>query len=155
MYLNNLRLNKIWTSPTIMTWLSYATKAISLVVVIPLILNRFNPAEISLWYLFSSIFVLLSLADMGFRQTFVRIISYAYGGVKDFSAIGTTKEDSDNLDEIPINWALLEDIFSAMKTIYKYLAVLLLVLLLSIGTYLLIKPISLVENHKGAWISWG
>ena len=60
--------NRVWNSPTMMTWLSYSTKALGLFIVLPLILKKFAAPEISLWYLFSSIIVLIGLADMGFRS---------------------------------------------------------------------------------------
>mgnify|MGYP006210076807 CR=1 FL=1 len=48
-------LNKVWNSPTITTWLSYSTRALSLFIVLPLILKKFSEAEIALWYLFATI----------------------------------------------------------------------------------------------------
>ena len=61
-----------------MTWLSYFTRALSLLVILPLILNKFSEAEISLWYLFSSIMALFALLDFGFSATFIRVFSLCY-----------------------------------------------------------------------------
>ncbi|MBU6158096.1 MAG: hypothetical protein KGP35_03600 [Bacteroidetes bacterium] len=144
---------RFWHSPTLMTWLSYSTKALSLFVVLPLILKKFAPPEISLWYLFSSIFILLGLADMGFRQTFIRVISYAVAGATEIKIYHTGQKNNES-DSVT-NWNLLEEIFSIMTLIYKYLSLILLFLLISIGTCLLIKPISLVEHQKNAWLAWG
>jgi len=133
-----------------MTWLSYSTKALSLFIVLPLILKEFAPAEISLWYLFSSIIVLLGIADMGFRQTFVRIISYAAAGA-DKVEVYTSSNKAENKT---INWKFQEEIYSSMKGIYRYLTVLLLLLLMVVGTSLLYKPISLVQDKNAAWLAW-
>lgn len=143
--------SSFWNSPTLMTWLSYSTKALSLFVVLPLILKQFAAPEISLWYLFSSIFVLLGVADMGFRQTFVRIIAYTVAGA-DKVGIYTASEKIENKG---INWAFLERIYASMKIIYRYLTVFLLVLLIIAGSLLLYKPISLVQDKEAAWIAWG
>jgi hypothetical protein len=73
-----------WNSPTLMTWGSFATRSLSLIVVLPLVLNRLNTAEISLWYLFSTVIGLQLLADMGFSPTFSRVIAYGMGGLSTF-----------------------------------------------------------------------
>jgi O-antigen/teichoic acid export membrane protein len=144
--------NRFWHSPTLMTWLSYSTKALSLFVALPLILKKFTPAEISLWYLFSSIFILLGLADMGFRQTFIRVISYAVAGASEIKIYNTGQNNIET--ENSTNWKLLEEVFSIMSLIYRYLSLILFFLLITVGTYLLLKPVSLVDNQKNAWIAW-
>lgn len=143
-------LKRGWKSPTIMTWMSYSTRALSLFIVLPLILKKFSAPEISLWYLFSAIIVLLNLADLGFKATFSRIISFAVGGAEDVGIqIGNTKTN-----KLSPNWSLIEKICSNMNLIYKYLTVLLLLLLVTVGTWSLIKPISMVANQDEAWTAW-
>lgn len=141
-----------WNSPTIMTWMSYSTRALSLFIVLPLILKNFTAAEVTLWYLFSSIIMLLSLADLGFKSTFSRIISFAVGGAED---VGIQKGKDPTIREISINWVLIEKICSNMNLIYIYLTAFLLLLLTTIGTWSLIRPISAVSNQHEAWIAWG
>ena len=64
-------LQKIWSSPTLMTWGSFATNSLSLVVVLPLILIKLNTEEIVVWYLFSTIIGLQILVDLGFDSSLV------------------------------------------------------------------------------------
>lgn len=142
---------RVWDSPTIMTWMSYSTKALSLFIVLPLILKNFGVAEVGLWYLFSSIVVLSGLADFGFRNTFSRIISFAYGGAQDVGIHTGTEQKEKN----GINWPLIESICSNMKLIYAVLALMALLVFASLGSWSLIKPISLVENQQEAWLAWG
>lgn len=144
-------MKRAWNSPTIMTWMSYSTKALSLFIVLPLILKNFSVGEISLWYLFSSIITLTSLADLGFKATFSRIIAFAIGGAQDvgiYKAGGVTKINEPN-------WNLIEKISSNMNVIYFFLSILLLFLFAIFGSWALLKPISLVENKQEAWIAWG
>jgi O-antigen/teichoic acid export membrane protein len=142
---------RAWNSPTVMTWMSYSTKALSLFIVLPLILKNFSTEEISLWYLFSSIITLISLADLGFKATFTRIISFAIGGAKD---VGVYKQGNLEVQDEP-NWDLIEKVSSNMNIIYLFLSVLLLLLFTFFGSWALLKPISLVENEEQAWIAWG
>jgi len=133
-----------------MTWLSLSTKALSLFVVLPLVLKRFSAAEISLWYLFSSIIVLMGLADMGFRSTFARIIAFAVGGAEDVGIYtGTSARNSSKP-----NWVLIEKICSNMKFIYFFLSILLFLLFITIGSWSLVKPISHVDDQNQAWMAW-
>ena len=145
------QLNLFWNSPTLMTWLSYSTKSLSLFIVLPLILKKFAAPEISLWYLFSSIIVLMGLADMGFRSTFTRIISFALGGAE---TIGVYKGNVKGLVVAKPNWKLIEKICSNMKIIYFFLSIILFLLFITFGTWSLLKPISQVADQVQAWIAW-
>src|SRR6478609_965628 len=109
-------LKRAWDSPTLMTWLSYSTKALSLFGVLPLILKRFSPGDVVLWYLFFTIISLQSIADFGFRQTFSRIIAYAFGGAEDIGIFKNNKPGTGSSESEP-NRKLLHAIISNMKYI--------------------------------------
>jgi hypothetical protein len=74
-------IQSIWNSATMMTWGSFLTRSLSLVAVLPLVLNKFPVEEITLWFLFSTIIVLQLIFQMGISPTFIRIISYAMAGL--------------------------------------------------------------------------
>jgi hypothetical protein len=150
-----INLNRIWNSPTLMTWLSYSTKALSLFGVLPLVLKQFSPGDVVLWYLFSTIISLQTIADFGFRQTFSRIISYAFGGAEDIGTFkaGQTKEGNSELSESP-NKPLLNSIISTMKSIYAWLTIVAFVLMAIFGTWSMIKPVHDASHFVQAWWSW-
>lgn len=143
-------INRAWNSPTFNTWLSYSTRALSLFIVLPLILKTFSEAEVALWYLFATIIAMQGLADLGFRSTFIRIIAFAIGGAKDINL--TAKAGASGAFEP--NWALVGRIFSMMKKIYIWLALIFLILLLSFGSWSMMRPISMVDSKNAAWIGW-
>jgi O-antigen/teichoic acid export membrane protein len=137
-----------------MTWLSYSTKALSLFGVLPLVLKQFSSEEVALWYLFSAIISLQSLADFGFRQTFSRAISYAWGGADDLIVTNQNKS------ELPIsgmkyNIGLMLKIVSTMRYIYIWLSLGLLFLMSTGGSWMLVRPINQVVSLNEAWIAWG
>ncbi len=135
---------RAWNSPTIMTWMSYLTKTLSLFVVIPLILKFLSVEDISLWYLFSTIIALQGVADFGFKNTFVRFIAYTDNG----SSISFIEiEDSKH--------PLIDRIYSIMRFIYVRLSVVLFLLLIIFGSLLLVRPINLSDNVFYSWIAWG
>ena len=145
---------KITESATIMTWLSYSTKTLSILIVLPKILNEFAPDDIVLWYLFFTIISLQSIVDFGFRQTFSRLISYAFKGAKE---IGIFKKDNSDLvpgqDDEP-NLLLLNNIISTMKYIYLRLTVVAFILMGILGSLSMITPINNTSDFKSCWLDW-
>jgi hypothetical protein len=148
-------LKRIWNSPTITTWLSYSTKAISLFGILPLILKKFPAGDIVLWYLFFTVIALQSLADFGFRQTFSRLISFAYSGADDIGTFGTNAKNSKTETKSEPNVALLNSIVSNMKFIYLWLTLFLFVLMVTLGSWSMLKPIKDSSNPTNSWIGWG
>jgi len=140
----------LWNSPTLMTWGSFFSRALSLVVVLPLILTRFSTGEIALWYLFMTIISFQMLVDIGFAPTFSRVIAYAMGGA-DIDDLKRPK----NKNSGQANWKTIELICSTMRVIYSRLGFCWTMLLIPFGTMALVKPVSLVQNTQSAWIAWG
>jgi O-antigen/teichoic acid export membrane protein len=138
-----------WSSPTFMTWGSFFSKAISLVVVLPLILTRLSTEEITLWYLFMTIISFQLLADFGFVPTFSRVIAYAMGGA-DFDELKRPQKKNNGQP----SWKTIEVICSTMRTIYFRLGFIWMTSLILFGTISLIKPISQVHNSVSAWVAW-
>jgi hypothetical protein len=148
----NTSLQRIWNSPTLMTWASYSTRALSLFVVLPLILKQFEVTEVALWYLFASVIALQSIGDLGFKSTFSRIISFAMGGAEDVG-IYSGSEIPEQKRGIP-NWPLIERIVSTMRTIYERLSIVLTVIMGVLGTWSLMIPISSLDQQSDAWMAW-
>lgn len=137
-----------------MTWGSFVTRSLSLIVVLPLILTRLSTEEIALWYLFSTIIGLQMLADVGFSPTFSRVIAYGMGGLSTFELkdLRTIKQSVSTKEP---NWETIEKICSTMQAIYLRLTVISIFLLVTFGTWALVKPISTITDVTSGWISWG
>lgn len=134
-----------------MTWLSYFAKSGNLLLVLPLILKKFSAPDIAVWSFFSAILSISALADFGFRNTFIRLFALAYGGAKD---LGVFKGDTGAGSINEPNWKLIEDLYSAMRKIYTYVSLALLVILFTAGSYSLVKPVSSTADHQQAWTAW-
>jgi O-antigen/teichoic acid export membrane protein len=133
-----------------MTWGSFFSRALSLVVVLPLILTRFSTEEIALWYLFMTIISFQSLVDIGFAPTFSRVIAYAMGG----AGVDDLKRPK-NKNSGYTNWETIKMICSTMRAIYSRIGWFWTPLLTIFGTMALAKPISLVQDACSAWVAWG
>lgn len=143
---------KTWNSPTITTWFSYFAKAGNALLVLPLILNRFNENEVAIWYLFLAIISFGTIADFGFRSTFIRLIAFAKGGAKEIRKYNKLKDKSYRSGSV--NWDLVEKLYSMMRYIYVYVSIFVLILFSTAGTYSLVGPISKTNNEFNIWISW-
>ena len=68
-------IKRLWDSPTFTTWGSLASRLLSTVVVLPLILVKFSAAEVVVWQLFATLSSLLLLLDFGLAPTFTRMLA--------------------------------------------------------------------------------
>jgi hypothetical protein len=142
--------SRIWDSATLMTWLSVVTRAMSVLIVLPLLLTRFSLEEIGFWYLLASLIGLQQLADVGFAPTFVRVISYAMGGA---SRLKDQRGAVPSASGEP-RWDMVERIWCTMTTVYRRLTFPSVVLFALLGTLALRRPISGLEDRAAAWTSW-
>lgn len=142
--------SRIWDSPTFMTWGSFLSRSLSLVIVLPLLLTRLETAEISLWYLFMTIIGLQMVVDAGFSPTFTRVISYIMGGAGVHELKAPQLKGSGTVDKQSLN-----RVYSTMSKIYFCLGLFWTGLLVTVGTLALIKPIVAVHDQGTAWIAWG
>jgi len=140
------RIDKYYT-PTIATWFGFFARAISFVLVLPVLLNKINPERITVWYLFDSILVFQLLLDTGFRVTLVRLVAYAFGGKNIFEANSESNGKP--------HWVLIWTLYTIFRKYYMVIALIFLVLLGSIGTLSLMNPISKINEQSDAWLAWG
>lgn len=143
------KFDRIWNSPTIMTWMSYATKSASLVLVTPLILTKFNQQEIVIWYAFAAILSMSGLADLGFRNAFVRFFSFANGGAKTIGIIKNAEKTNGKT-----NWDLISKLYAHMVKIYLVLSIFVFLGMIVGGYYGLSGLIKGYEHADMLQISW-
>lgn len=142
---------RVWDSPTLTTWASLATRSAGLILVLPLLLRNLSPAELTVWYLLSSLAAFQTLADVGFSPTFTRILAYSMGGavqLRDFSI----RDQPAALGQP--NFDLLARVNGTMHWIYNRLCLGLLLVLGGLGTLALLRPAGRLEHPEVGWLSW-
>ncbi len=100
------------------------------VIVLPLILHFLTAEEIGLNYLMLTISSMVALIDFGFSPQIGRNITYAISGAKRVEREGL----HDEVNSEP-NYRLLATVIEAAKFIYRRLSIVVLVLMLTLGTY--------------------
>lgn len=139
-----------------MTWASLFVRLSSFVVVLPLVLSRFAPAEVAVWMLFSSILTLTLLLDLGLAPTFSRLFSYALGGVgiEHMAAMRREASNGDQLLPARDPAPTVSRVFAALRWIYPRLATGSVALLSVGGTVMLREPISHCPDAASMWLAW-
>ena len=129
-----------------MTWLSLLGRSAGLLVVTPLVLRFFSPAQTSLWLLFLTVSSLLMMADFGFGPSFVRAVSYARAGRRSLGA-------DDGLLGSP-NTVLLGGIFHALQSSYRRLTLVGALVGGVLGSWSLAGPINQLSAPEEGWLAW-
>lgn len=158
--------SRLWHSPTFTTWASFAARTLNLVVVLPIVLRHFSPAELALWQVMVTLISLQLLIESGFGITFSRFAAYAMGGAKDLSS--GLKGPINDGEAVP-NWELLRRICGTMSAVYRRFSWGLGGLFLVGGTLALIRRVEALPasiqavartiggstDQREAWIAWG
>ena len=120
------------------------------VLLLPCILNQMAAETVGIWNIFQTITSLVMLLDFGFRPSFGRNISYIFSGVKSLQVDGVDVTQSSDVD-----YSLLKGTLKAMRTFYRRIALVVLLLLASAGSvyyaYILRKYTGDIVD---AWIAW-
>jgi hypothetical protein len=146
--------NRSWDSPVMMTWLNTIARVVSFGTVLPLVLRRFVPGDISLYYLFWSIISLQLLAGSGFLPTFSRFVSYALAGARITDLAGLVQGSGTSpVDRAP-DPQLFSRIVATLHRVFLVLSLATLPVLALVGTMLLRRPVAESSSPTHAWIAW-
>jgi O-antigen/teichoic acid export membrane protein len=130
------------------TFLKIASSALLL----PLILKMMPTETVGIWSVFITITAFTSVLDFGFSTSFTRNVTYIFSGVRTLKVNGfNTVTDK----ESTIEYGLLKAVISAMRWFYLRIALILLVVLITIGTYYvhgLLKKYN--GNEQEVYIAW-
>lgn len=124
------KLIKVTNKDVIWNYLGYGITFGINVILLPLVLRYLTSSELGLWYVFSSIGVLITLFDFGFAPQVARTITYVFTGAKEITKTGINQ----NIDKQEPNYELLRNLISSSKLLYFIIAITSLILLLTIGT---------------------
>lgn len=144
--------SRLWYSPTFTTWGSLATRLMSVMLVLPLVLVKFSPGEIVIWQLFATLSTLLLLLDFGLAPTFSRLLAYANGGasIADLSRMQDRRERTTPNS----NQETLLTVYGSLCWLYRRCGTVAALLLGVGGTIALLKPMSELPDAQEAWLAW-
>lgn len=111
------------------------------------------PSEmVGIWSVFMTITAFSGLLDFGFNPSFTRNVTYIFSGVRTLRVKGFESVITDNQS---VDYGLLKGVISAMRWFYLRIAIVLFLLLATLGTYYIHN---LLQNYKGdhqeVYIAW-
>jgi O-antigen/teichoic acid export membrane protein len=122
------------------------------VILLPFILRTFPQETVAIWSIFTTVITLTDLFDFGFNSSFARNVTYVISGVKSLKTTGyQTVEDGDS----EIDYSLFKGLIEAMRWFYSRVAIVVLILLSTAGTYYICAILkSYSGDHREVYISW-
>ncbi|RZK20875.1 MAG: polysaccharide biosynthesis protein, partial [Flavobacterium sp.] len=126
----------IGKNDVIWSYIAGFLKIASSALLIPLILKTMPSETVGIWSVFMTITSFASLLDFGFNPSFARNISYIFSGVKTLKVRGF---ESDLVYKESVDFGLLKGVISAMRWVYLRSAIILFLILSTIGTYYICK----------------
>ncbi len=133
---------------------SYVAQIVSVgagVILLPFIVHKMSSDTVGIWNIFQTITTFVILLDFGFNPSFSRTISYIFSGAKQLRKEGVEAADVSQ----GIDYALLAGTLRAMRKLYGWIAVVLFLLLATVGTayfYFLLQKYT--GNQLDAMIAW-
>lgn len=133
----------------IFSYISYAVKIVSKVIVIPFILAKVSDDEYALWSVFLSIEGLVALFDMGIAKLVARYATYAYCGVNEIPKEGLPE----NILDGKTNYILFYEVYYVSKEFYRKIALVTGCVMLGATVYIF-HLASDMQNLKSTLIAW-
>lgn len=122
------------------------------IILLPFILHKMSAETVGVWNIFQTITFLVFLLDFGFRPSFARNLSYIFSGVRTLQTIGVEQVTSANSTT---DYSLLKGTIHAMRAFYRWVALAVLVLLLTVGTAYFYYILQKYEgDHTDAMAAW-
>jgi O-antigen/teichoic acid export membrane protein len=145
-------LNRLHNSAVVWSWGFNAVRLVSGIVLLPLVLRELSPADLGMYYVLLSLVALAPIIDFGFGPTIGRFIGYAMGGARTLQAQGVFK--SAESAALP-NYTLLWQLLATTRTLYRYIAIGVFVIMGIWGTYVVELRIGETSSELITRLAWG
>jgi O-antigen/teichoic acid export membrane protein len=136
-----------------MTWLNLSSKMLSLVVVLPLVLNRFSEGDVAFYFLLISAMTFQMMTAGGFVASFSRYVSYALAGAT-LEDIGKARFVSDGVSGKGVSGEVVAKLRGTMRRVFGICALTSCLILGPVGTILIWKPVHLSSDVNESWLAW-
>lgn len=116
--------------------------------ILPILVVTLSNEELGLWYVFMAMVSLAQLLEFGFQPTIARQAAYIYNGATEIkrSGLPATVQGQLNID-------LLVNLFNSSRYIYRWIAIVVAVLLWGMGS-LYIYTLNYTGDLTTAYTSW-
>jgi hypothetical protein len=144
-------LQRLYRSAVVWSWVFNGFRLASGVILLPLLLKRLSTPDLGMYYVFLNVVALVPLVDFGFAPTIGRFVSYAMGGAESIPSQGVAQPGKSSAP----NYVLLWQLFFTTRWLYRYITLLVLVLLGTWGTYNVELRINETASPFVTRLAWG
>ncbi len=120
------------------------------ILLLPLLLKRFSPQDLALWWVFVALGAVANLADFGFGQAISRVYSYLWAGAEDF--------DTEGLRAPPVNsspnYSRIRQFNATVRYFYFRISLVAIALLAIGGTPFVVRLVQPPANPHWIWLCW-
>ena len=124
-------LNRFLKSAVIWSWGFNTLRLATGLILLPLVLRKLSTPDYGMYFVLLFQVRFVPVIDFGFGPTIGRFVSYAYGGAQTLQALGVEK----STDAGKPNYVLLWQLLDTTRRLYRYLTLVLLVILGIWGTF--------------------
>jgi O-antigen/teichoic acid export membrane protein len=143
-------LRRLQGSTVVWSWIFNFFRLASGLILLPLVLNKFSTDELGMYYVLLSLAALVPIIDFGFGPTIGRFVSYAMGGAVSIQVEGLSKPEGVSNPNYDLLWQLLH----TARVLYRFLILILLVVLGLWGTYLVEMRIHEMPSPLITRLAW-
>lgn len=118
-------------------------------ITLPLILHMLTTEEIAMNYLMLTVGSLVALIDFGFAPQFGRNVTYVFSGAQHLEKEGLNPEVGGM-----VNYHLLKSLILVAKRVYLYMSLVVLVLMLTLGTWYIWNVTNGFTDVHNSFIIW-
>lgn len=145
-------LNRMWHSPTFTSWGNKIAASARLLIVLPLVLSRFDEVQVASWLLFGALLFFGRVITGQLSLVASRFIAIAYGGARDLTPITPSKVPSVTGS---INWDLIVRLYGSMTSL-NFLGAFLATIATALVGIFSIEPLVQNYEHKvSIWLAFG
>jgi O-antigen/teichoic acid export membrane protein len=124
-------LKRLHNSTVAWSWVANGLRLAIGVLLLPLVLHQLSTEELGMYLVLLNLVALAPVIDFGFSPTIVRFVSYAMGGAETIQPHGFAKATASGP-----NRRLLWQLFFTTRSLYRYMALAVLVVVGAWGTYM-------------------
>jgi O-antigen/teichoic acid export membrane protein len=119
---------------------------------LPFILKMMPSETVGIWSVFMTITTFTALLDFGFSPSFTRNVTYVFSGVRTLKVNGFETNDDGSTK---VDYGLLKGVINAMRWFYLRMALVLFLLLFTIGTFYINRILKDYNgSHSEVFIAW-
>ncbi len=145
-------IGRLHNSAVVWSWVFNGLRLATGLFLLPLVLNKFSKPELGMYYVLLSLSAMGTLVDFGFGPTIGRFVSFAMGGAASIQPHGVANPGTSATPNYQLLWELL----LTTRLLYRYLTLVLLLVLGVWGTYVVelrIHEMASPMLTRMAWIA--